>query len=83
MGGLLTGIPPPTLIELGTIVPWDRNFSNLAKQFMTSKLLFKYDVISDFHYIMAAKIACHSNFIVIPSFLNDLSSHLVQDKQTR
>ena len=48
---------------------------------MTSKSLFKYDVISDFHCIVTAKNASNSNFIVIPLFLNDVKSHLVQEVQ--
>ena len=50
---------------------------------MTSKPLFKYDVISDFHFhcIVTAKNASNSNLIVILLFLNDLKSHLVQEVQ--
>ena len=48
---------------------------------MTSKPLFKYDGISDFHCIVTAKNASHGNFTVILLFINDLSSHLVQEVQ--
>ena len=46
---------------------------------MTSQILFKYDVISDFHFVTTAKTACNRNFIVSPLFLNELTSNLVQE----
>ena len=45
---------------------------------MASEPLFKYDVISDFHYVKTAKNVCNCNLIVIPLSLKELSWNLVQ-----
>ena len=45
----------PTVIKLGMIILWGKNFSNLAKQFTTTQPLFQYDVISRFHCIATAR----------------------------
>ena len=50
-----SGICLLTVIKLGMIILCGKNFSNLAKQFMMSQLLFKHDVISDFHGVLTAK----------------------------
>ena len=76
-----SGIWPPAVIILGMI--WGKNFSNLAKQFMTSWPLFKCDVISDFNCIATAKNVSNRNFIVIPLFLNEVSSNLVHGVKIR
>ena len=50
---------------------------------MTSKLLFKYDVISGVHCVSTAKNIYNRNFIVIPLFLKELSSNLVQEVKAK
>ena len=70
MGGGGGGVTPsnsgicfPTVIKLGMIILCGKNFSNLAKQFMTSSPMFKYDVISDFTVSRQPKMSVISTHI--------------------
>ena len=54
-----SGIWLPIVIKVGIIILWGINFSSLAKYFMTSWPLSKYDVISDYRFVATAKNVCN------------------------